>query len=140
MAAREATGLYFAVLRHRFDFDHAGLDRRDAVALRPLGGVLVLAVSDEQAVACGGVQTIGARVGEIKRMWARESWRGAGLDGRLLRHLDGYARHLGNSVVRLDANETLTEAIGLYERARYRLIDRYEANPYATHFFEKPLG
>ena len=139
-AAREATGMYFAELRHRFDFDDAGLDRRDAQALRPPGGVFVVAVSDGEAVACGGVQTIGAGVGEIKRMWVRETWRGAGLGGRLLRHLEDCARHLGNSVVRLDTNDTLTEAIGLYERTGYRPIDRYNDNPHATHFFEKPLG
>jgi len=139
-AAREATGLYFAELRHRFDFDDAGLDRRDAVALRPPGGVFVLAVSDGDAVACGGVQTIGAGVGEIKRMWVRETWRGVGLGGRLLRHLEDCARHLGNAVVRLDTNDTLTEAIGLYERTGYRPIERYNDNPHATRFFEKPLG
>jgi len=114
-AAREATGLYFAELRHRFDFDDAGLDSRYAVALRPPGGVFVLAVSDGEAVACGGVQTIGAGVGEIKRMSVRETWRGAGLGGRLLRHLEECARHLGNPVVRLDTNDTLTEALELPE-------------------------
>ena len=139
-AAREATGMYFAELRHRFDFDDTGLDRRDAEALRPPGGVFVLAVSDGNAVACGAVQTIAAGVGEIKRMWVRDTWRGAGLGGRLLRHLEDCARHLGNPVVRLDTNEALTEAIGLYERTGYRPIDRYNDNPHATHFFERSLA
>ncbi len=138
-AAREATGMYFTELRRRFDFDDAGLDRRDAEALRPPGGVFVLAVSDGEAVACGGVQTIGAGVGEIKRMWVRDTWRGAGLGGRLLHHLEERARNFRHALVRLDTNETLTEAIGLYERSGYRPIDRYNDNPHATHFFEKPL-
>ena len=46
---------------------------------------------------------------------------------------------MGHDVVRLDTNGTLTEAIAMYERAGYRSIDRYNDNPYAQAFFEKPL-
>ena len=42
--------------------------------------------------------------------------------------------------VRLDTNGALTEAIGMYQRAGYRAIGRYNDNPWATHFFEKNLS
>jgi hypothetical protein len=42
-------------------------------------------------------------------------------------------------VVRLDTNGALTEAIALYARSGYAEIERYNDNPYAQRFFEKPL-
>jgi hypothetical protein len=47
---------------------------------------------------------------------------------------------LGHTVVRLDTNATLTEAIAMYERAGYLSIQRYNDNPYAQAFFEKDLA
>ena len=98
-----------------------------------------MVVSDGKPVACGGVQSLEPTLGEIKRMWVLGSWRGAGLGSRLLGHLEARARGLGHVTVRLDTNQALTEAIAMYYRAGYRAIDRYNDNPYATHFFEKSL-
>ena len=41
--------------------------------------------------------------------------------------------------MRLDTNETLTEAIALYRTSGYREIPRYNDNPHAHHWFEKAL-
>ncbi|OHV34626.1 PadR family transcriptional regulator [Parafrankia colletiae] len=92
-----------------------------------------------EAVACGGVRTVGDGVGEIKRMWVHGGWRGAGLGARLLHRLEEAARELGHHTVRLDTHETLTEAIALYTKAGYEPVDRYNDNPFATHFFERVL-
>ena len=137
--ARYAVGRYFAEIRDRFGFDATGLDEKDAAQLRPPHGAFIVAVSDGEPVACGGVQTIAAGVGEIKRMWVHDAWRGAGLGSRLLHHIEERCRHLGHRAIRLDTNESLTEAIAMYRAAGYRSIERYNDNPYATHFFEKAL-
>jgi len=137
--ARDVVGRYFAEIGRRFGFDPADEPDKDAKLLVPPTGVFVVAVSDGEPVACGGLQTIARGVGELKRMWVHDDWRGAGLGTRLLRHLEDQSRSLGHTVVRLDTNKALTEAIAMYERAGYRQIDRYNDNPWATHFFEKPL-
>jgi len=137
--ARDVVGRYFAEIGRRFGFDAAGESDKDAKLLVPPTGVFVVAVSDGEPVACGGVQTIAPAVGELKRMWVHDGWRGAGLGARLLRHLEDQAGALGHGVVRLDTNKTLAEAIAMYERAGYREIDRYNDNLWATHFFEKQL-
>ena len=142
--AREVVGRYFAEIGRRFGFDPAGEAEKDASLLIPPTGVLVAALSDGEPVACGGLQAIGRladgrSAGELKRMWVHDDWRGAGLGSRLLRHLEVQARAFGHDVVRLDTNGALTEAIGMYQRAGYRAIDRYSDNPWATHFFEKRL-
>jgi ribosomal protein S18 acetylase RimI-like enzyme len=79
-------------------------------------------------------------VAELKRMWVHEGWRGAGLGSRMLRRLEQEASDRGLTVVRLDTNSALTEAIAMYRRAGYREIERYNDNPYARHWFEKQLS
>ena len=137
--ARDVVGRYFAEIGRRFGFAAAGESDKDAQLLVPPDGLFVVAVSDGEPVACGGLQTIGPGVGELKRMWVHDDWRGAGLGTRLLRYLEVQARALGHAVVRLDTNKALTEAIAMYDRAGYRQIGRYNDNPWATHFFEKQL-
>jgi DNA-binding MarR family transcriptional regulator len=138
--AREAVGYYFAEIGRRFGFSPDGESDKDARLLIPPSGVFVLAVSDGVPVACGGLHTIADGVGELKRMWVHDDWRGVGLGSRLLRHLEDQARALGHTVLRLDTNGALTEAISMYGRAGYQPVDRYNDNPWATHFFEKALG
>jgi len=142
--ARDVVDRYFAEIGRRFGFDPSGETEKDTKLLVPPTGVFVVAVSDGAPVACGGLHTIaplvdGQSVGELKRMWVRDDWRGAGLGSRLLRHLEDQARELGQDTVRLDTNAALAEAIGMYERAGYTAIGRYSDNPWATHFFEKRL-
>lgn len=141
-AAREATAAYFAELDRRFPggFDAGEQGAHDAESMSPPSGAFVVALSDGRPVACGGVQELEDGAAEIKRMWVHEEWRGAGLGARLLRHLEGVASSLGHRVVRLDTNDTLTEAIALYERTGYRRIPPYNDNPYARVWFEKDLA
>ena len=137
--ARDVVGRYFAEIGRRFGFDPSGETDKDVKLLVPPTGLFVVAVSDGEPVACGGVHTIASGVGELKRMWVHDDWRGAGLGSRLLRHLEQESRALGHGNLRLDTNGALTEAIGMYQRAGYLAIDRYNDNPWATHFFEKKL-
>ncbi|MCW2794564.1 helix-turn-helix domain-containing GNAT family N-acetyltransferase [Nocardioides sp.] len=139
--ARVAVGHYFAELDRRFTdgFDPGPATASDSQALREPEGCFVVATSDGEPVACGGVQTIGPGIGEIKRMWVHEDWRGAGLGSRMLRRLEQESHDRGLLVVRLDTNSALTEAIEMYERAGYVPIERYNDNPYARHWFEKTL-
>ena len=138
--AREAMSRYFAELDERFPqgFDPGPHTDEDDDTLRAPVGAFAVAVRAGRPVAGGGVRAYGGTA-EIKRMWVDGQERGAGLGSRLLRHLEDLARGLGHTVVRLDTNETLVDAIAMYERAGYARIDRYNDNPYATHFFEKRL-
>lgn len=130
--ARAAMAAYYAELDARFP---AGFDPGDP---QPLDR-FVVADADGVTAACGGLQRIAPGVDEVKRMWVHPEWRGAGLAGRLLRHLEALAAERGHDVVRLDTNGTLADAIAMYDRAGYRRIERYNDNPYAEFFFEKRL-
>lgn len=139
--AKAAMEAYFAELDQRFPtgFDPGPGWLEDSATMTPPSGTFVVVRRDDDVVACGGVQRIGDGVAEVKRMWVAPECRGTGLGGRLLADLEGRARALGHSVVRLDTHGALSEAIAMYTRAGYREIPRYNNNPYAEHFFEKPI-
>jgi DNA-binding MarR family transcriptional regulator len=132
---------YFAELAQRFDggFDIATGDPFDSADLLPPSGSFVVARLEGEPVGCGGLKTLDAGTGEVKRVWTAASARGIGVAGRIMQWLEQRAREMGFSVVRLDTNRSLTEAQALYRKLGYREIDRYNDNPYASHFFEKLL-
>ncbi len=138
--AVQAMAAYFAEIGERFGFEPGDAWQEDAASMAPPDGFFVVATSDGEPVACGGVQRLPDGAAEIKRMWVHDGWRGAGLGARLLRHLEDRARDRGHVLVRLDTNDVLHEAIAMYERAGYRAIAPYNDNPWARCWFEKDLS
>ncbi len=141
-AARSMLAGYFDELDRRFGggFDPVrAAAAGDAAALRAPDGAFVVVRSDHEHLGCGGVQRLDEHTGEIKRMWIDPRWRGLGLGARLLARLERIAADLGRSRVVLDTNETLREAVAMYERAGYHPVGRYNDNPYAHHWFAKDL-
>lgn len=140
--ALEAMAAYFAELAVRFSdgFDPGNTLTADAPAMRAPTGSFLVARSDGSVAACGGVQRHDDTTGEIKRMWVHPDWRGAGVGRRMLTHLETRVAALGYTNVVLDTNDSLTEAITMYQRAGYRPIERYNDNPYAKCWFAKSLA
>jgi ribosomal protein S18 acetylase RimI-like enzyme len=77
---------------------------------------------------------------EIKRMCVAPAARGLGLGRRLLSELERRASEAGASVLRLETNRSLAEAISLYRRSGYVEVGPFNDEPYAHHWFEKRLG
>jgi len=105
----------------------------------PRGAFLVASV-DGEPVACGAVKTTSSGAGSLKRMWVAGSVRGLGVGRRMLEALEGEARRLGVTTLRLETNRTLDEAIRLYRTAGYHEVPAFNGDPYAHHWFEKILG
>jgi DNA-binding MarR family transcriptional regulator/GNAT superfamily N-acetyltransferase len=140
-AARWCVSQYFAELAARFEegFDPgASLPADDADLVPPRGAFLVARI-DGEPVACGAVKAIGRGVGSIKRMWVSASVRGMGMGRRILAALEAEARRLHLTVVRLETNRSLREAIRLYRSSGYREVAAFNDDPYADHWFEKRL-
>jgi ribosomal protein S18 acetylase RimI-like enzyme len=72
-------------------------------------------------------------------MWVNPQRRGLGLGKRLLARLEAEIQVAGRSIVVLDTNRSLTEAIAMYRACGYEEIDRYNDNPYAQLWFAKSL-
>jgi DNA-binding MarR family transcriptional regulator/GNAT superfamily N-acetyltransferase len=141
--ARRCIRAYFAELAERSDgrFDprtSLPADRHELVA--PSGAFLV-AYLDGRPVGCGCVKHPGAGLpAEIKRMWVDSSARGLGLGRRLLEELEGRARAAGASAARLETNDVLVEALGMYRSAGYVEVPAFNDEPFGDHWFEKRLG
>ena len=101
---------------------------------------MLLARLRQEPVGCGALKLHDGAPAEIKRMWVARGARGLGLGRRLLHDLERHAMEAGVAVVRLETNQTLTEAIALYRRAGYREVAAFNDEPYAHHWFEKRLA
>jgi DNA-binding MarR family transcriptional regulator/GNAT superfamily N-acetyltransferase len=139
--ARWCFDQYFAELDARFDagFDPALSISADAEELTPPAGVLVIARLRGQPVGCGALKLHQERPAELKRMWITPSARGLGIGRRLLGELERHAREAGVTLLRLETNRALSEAIALYRRSGYAEVDAFNAEPYAHYWFEKRL-
>jgi DNA-binding MarR family transcriptional regulator/GNAT superfamily N-acetyltransferase len=131
---------YFAELAERtggtFDVAHV-LPVRDAELLPPAGLMLIASLRGEP-VGCGAVKFPGGPA-EIKRMWVAPRARGLGLGRRLLSELEARAAERA-SVLRLETNGALREAIGMYRAAGFREVPAFNDEPNAHHWFEKTLA
>ena len=140
--ARRCLAHYVAELARRFadGFDPARSLPAEDDALRPPAGAFLLASVDGEAVACGAVRRVAPTVGSLKRMWVSEAVRGLGVGRRMLAALEQEARGLGIATLRLETNRALVEAIALYRGAGYVEVAPFNDDPYADHWFEKPLA
>jgi DNA-binding MarR family transcriptional regulator/GNAT superfamily N-acetyltransferase len=132
---------YVAELDERFEngFDTTLSISAGLHELRPPAGLFVIGALSTGPVGCGALKFHGDEPAELKRMWVAGSARGLGVGRRLLAELERRAAAAGATVIRLETNKSLTEAITLYRSAGYREVDAFNDEPYAHHWFEKDL-
>ena len=81
-------------------------------------------------VGCGGVKRIGVEYGEVKRVYVRPQYRGAGFGRMLLERLEEYAREHDVRLLRLETGIHQHAAIRLYEAMGFRRIPPF--GPYTS--------
>ena len=138
--ARSCVARYYAEIAQRFE---GGFDPDRALQLsdddlRPPRGVFLLATADGQSHGCVAVRLTGANA-DLKRLWVAPASRGLGLASRLVAAAETEARALGATMIRLDTNRALTEAIALYRARGFAEVPAFNAEPHAHHWFAKPL-
>ena len=132
---------YFEELAGRFDggFDHARTISADVGELTLPAGLLLVATLHTEPVGCAGLKLHPGEPAEVKRMWVSPEVRGLGLGRRLLTEIEKQAKAHNTSVLRLETNQSLKEAIALYRAAGYVEVPAFNDEPYAHHWFEKQL-
>ncbi len=103
------------------------------------GCLFLVASVDGHWMGCGGLKRLTAESVYIKRMWVDEAWRGKGIGRHLLTLLENQAKALGYSVVKLETNRLLHEAIQLYRTQDYQRVSPFVEEPCADYWFEKSL-
>jgi DNA-binding MarR family transcriptional regulator/GNAT superfamily N-acetyltransferase len=107
--------------------------------MTPPAGLLLVASLHGQPVGCGALIFYPDDVGLVKRMWVAPSVRGLGLGRRLLFELEDRGRRHGVRLMRLETKDELAEAVQMYRTSGYREVVPFNDEPYADHWFEKPL-
>src|SRR5919106_6703564 len=107
--------------------------------LTPPAGYCVVARLRGVAVGCGALKVHGTAPAELKRMWVDPASRGLGVGRRMLERLEALARDNDVTVLHLETNRALTEAIALYHSAGFVEVAAFNTEPYADHWFEKTL-
>jgi len=140
--ARWCLRQYFSELNERFDrgFHPDASLPADAADLAPPRGAFVVARRRREPVGCGALMFHADRTASLRRMWVARSMRGLGLGAQLLDELERLARERGATRIRLETNRALREAIALYRRSGYVEVPPFNGEPYAHHWFEKPLA
>lgn len=86
---------------------------------------VVVAYEDGRAVSCGAIKEFAPGVMEVKRMYTLPEHRGRGIAGKVLRELEKWAAELGCEKCMLETGKRQPEAIALYEKSGYRVIENY---------------
>ena len=140
-AARFCIESYFDEINRRFD---AGFDREanmpGVFAMAEPQGLFLVARLRGEPIGCGGLRFHADEPPDIKRMWISPDARGLGLGRRLLSELERHAREHGATIIRLETNRVLREAIQLYRSAGYVEVPPFNDELYAHHWFEKQLS
>ena len=87
---------------------------------------VVILYLDEKAVGCGCFKKYEKDTIEIKRMFVSPEARGMGLAQTILLELEGWAHDLGYSFSVLETLYKQKEAIALYQKTGYNIVDNYE--------------
>lgn len=102
----------------------------------PPDGRLLLASREGEIAGCIALRKLEDGICEMKRLYIRPQFRGAGL-GRILVHkIIDAAREIGYERMRLDTLPgKMDRAIAMYRRLGFQDIDRYYDNPYDEALF-----
>jgi GNAT superfamily N-acetyltransferase len=134
-AARWVVARAEAELEVRYEFIDESEFGLTAAEFDPPAGAFLLARPRDGAPPIGGVglrRIAGevGEVGEVKRLWVHEDWRGRGVGRALMDELETAARGLGVTHLRLETGDRQPEAVALYADAGwYREEESWEGGP-----------
>ena len=97
-----------------------------------------------RAVGMGALRIHDAELGEVKRMYTRDSVRGKGVGYRLLQAVESRAAEKGLKILKLETGNvpTFEAAFKIYERSGYTICSAFLDYPDSdwSRFYEKKLS
>jgi GNAT superfamily N-acetyltransferase len=86
---------------------------------------VVVAYLNDVAVGCGAFKSFDRNSVEIKRMFVAVDQRGKGVASAILKELETWAAESGYSNAVLETGTKQYEAIAMYQKLGYKVIDNY---------------
>ncbi|MGI9602352.1 MAG: GNAT family N-acetyltransferase [Acidimicrobiales bacterium] len=106
----------------------------------PPAGDIVLAATDETAVAVGMIVAIDSESCEFKRVFVVEAHRGAGVAGRLVAAMEHRAQGLGYRRVIIDVLPERDAAVRFWQKRGFVACEPIREEPVPMLFFERSLA
>ena len=85
----------------------------------------IVAFDGALAVGCGAIRAYDENSMEVKRMWVEPSYRGKGIASLMLKELESWTKELGFPKCILETGNKQLEAIELYKKNNYTIIENY---------------
>lgn len=98
-------------------------------------GRLYLAHVNDKAAGCVALRKIDENYCEMKRLYVRPEYRGAGISKLLVEQLIQDATEIGYQYMRLDTFPFMTTAIKMYKKYGFYEIESYGGNPASNAIF-----
>ncbi|MBQ4271605.1 MAG: GNAT family N-acetyltransferase [Clostridiales bacterium] len=86
---------------------------------------VLIATIDGTAVGCAGLKKYSSEDVEIKRVWVEPGFRGNHIASRMMDLIEEKAREMGFKRAVLQTRPIMEDAVGLYEKRGYSLIENY---------------
>ena len=102
--------------------DHAFYDQFNKI--NTINHVIITYI-DEKPVGCGAIKEYDYQTMEIKRMFTIEEIRGKGIASMILAQLESWTIELAYKKCILETGVRQIEAIGLYKKNNYKIIENY---------------
>jgi GNAT superfamily N-acetyltransferase len=102
---------------------------------------VTLIYENEIPIGCGALKRFSNKAIEVKRMYVHPDYRGRSLASQILKELENWAFELGFQKCILETGYNQPEAIKLYKKNNYQIIENYGqyANVKTSICFEKLL-
>jgi putative acetyltransferase len=133
---RPEDAIAFRELNEAWISKHFVIEESDRIALNdPLrhilepGGHIFMAVDGEEVVGCCALIPHGRGAFEVAKMAVAERRRGRGIGRQVLEYTVAQARSLGATLLYLESNSKLADAVHLYESIGFRHLSPEEISP-----------
>ena len=102
---------------------------------------VIVVYQNGESIGCGAIRHYSEDTVEVKRMYVLENQRGKGIASTILNELENWAKELSYKKCILETGKKQVEAIKLYHKAGYTLIENYGQykNMESSVCFEKIL-